>query len=587
MFGGLAMFLYGMELMGDGLKLTSGETLKRIMEKLTRNAFTGMLTGMLVTAIIQSSSATIVLSVGLMSAGLLTLRQAISIVMGANIGTTVTAQIIRLMDIDSSGNVILEFFKPTTLAPVTMVVGILLIMFIKKRGTRGVGEIFMGFGVLFSGLLTMTSAVSPLAESQAFLNILTRFADIPVLGILTGLVVTVVVQSSSAVIGMLQALSSTGAITFDVAYPLIMGSNLGTCIVTAFLCSINSTKDAKRTGVAHILFNVIGTVVFMVAMTVLHRLGAFGTLWTSVVNSGSIADFQTLFNLVTALLLLPFVNLLMTATMKIVKPDERDRERAADEGLLDEKLLVSPGLAMAEAGTAVGRMGSMAEKNLTLSFDQLTAYDPKRSEAISAREDRLDALADRADNFLVSLSRLMGSEKNEAQLNLLMQAVPDFERIGDYATNLDELGMQLSDTRVTLSDRAKAELGVMYEAVGEIVRLTVEAFTEDDNGLAAKVEPLEEVIDDMVVLLRDNHTERLREGTCTIGAGLVFLEALTHLERAADQCSSIALLMQARTNERIRESHHMYLRELHAEGNYEYDAELRRRREQYLPCLKG
>jgi phosphate:Na+ symporter len=319
MLGGLAMFLYGMEVMGVGLKKSSGETLRRILETLTRNTFTGVLTGMLVTGIIQASSATIVLTVGLMAAGLLTLRQAASIVMGANIGTTVTAQIIRLMDLETKGNAILEFFKPSTLAPIALIIGVILLVFIKRLGKGGLGEILIGFGILFSGLLAMTSAVSPLAESDFFLEIITKLAAMPLVGIVTGIVITVIVQSSSAVVGMLQALSSTGVMTFDLVYPLIMGINIGTCIVTAILCFIDSSRDAKRAAVVHILFNCIGTVVFMIGMWILRRLGAFGSLWESTVNSGSIANFQTLFNVITAIMLMPFTGFLVGASQRIIR----------------------------------------------------------------------------------------------------------------------------------------------------------------------------------------------------------------------------------------------------------------------------
>ena len=587
LFGGLAMFFYGMELMGDGLKLSSGEALKRILGKLTKNAFAGMLTGLAVTAIIQSSSATIVLTVGLMAAGILNLRQAVSIVMGANIGTTVTAQIIRLMDIDSSGNALLELFKPTTLAPIALIVGVILIMFIKKRGTKGTGEIFMGFGVLFSGLTTMTSAVSPLASSQAFFDILERFSQLPLLGILTGTVLTVIIQSSSAVIGMLQALSSTGAMTFSLVYPIIMGSNIGTCIVTAFLCSVGTSRDAKRVAAAHIIFNVIGTIMFMIGMTVLHRLGVFSVLWDKIVDSGDIANFQTLFNLITAAILLPFTNQLVALSSRIIRKDAAENRRDEEAGLLDSKLLISPGLALAEAGKAIARMGALATENLSVCVAQLLTYDPQRCPDIADREDRLDGFADKADNFLIALSKRLDANENEAEMNLLMQAVPDFERIGDYATNIDELAQRLAGNKLSFSDKARWEMSVVSEAVVEIVRLTVDAFERGDNAAAARVEPLEEVIDEMVLILRDNHTERLRQGKCTVNAGLVFLEVLTYLERAADQCSSVALLMLAREDERIRVNHHAYLRELHASGSTAYNAELEARRAEYLPRLSA
>ena len=278
LLGGLAMFLYGMEIMGDGLKQGSGSALKNFLGKLTQNAFLGLLTGTIVTAIIQSSTATIVLTVGLIGAGILNLRQAVSIVLGANIGTTVTAQLLRLMDIDGSSGSIIAFFKPDFLAPFALLIGIILLMFIKKGASKNIGMILVGFGVLFTGLNSMTDAVEPLAQSDAFVNIIAYFTDIPVLGIVVGLVFTVIIQSSSAMVGILQALSTTGVITFELVYPMIMGINLGTCVTTAFVCSIGSSKDAKRTGVVHIVFNTIGTILFMIAMTILRSAGAFPTL---------------------------------------------------------------------------------------------------------------------------------------------------------------------------------------------------------------------------------------------------------------------------------------------------------------------
>ncbi|MBQ1281447.1 MAG: Na/Pi cotransporter family protein, partial [Oscillospiraceae bacterium] len=348
LLGGLAMFLYGMEVMGDGLKQGSGAALKNVLGKLTNNIVMGVLTGTLVTAVIQSSTATIVLTVGLIGAGILTLRQAVSIVMGANIGTTVTAQIIRLMDIETSGPSLLTFFKPDTLAPLAMILGIVLIMFIKSNKTQSAGSIAMGFGILFAGLMSMTAAVEPLAESEAFVNAITRFSDMPVLGIVVGLVTTVIVQSSSAMVGILQALSTTGVMTFDLVYPIIMGINLGTCVTTAMVCAIGSSKDAKRAGVVHIVFNTIGTILFMIAMTILRSSGAFAGLWGSIVDSGVIANFETIFNLITAVALLPFTGLLVKISCVLVKDDPVKEDKYPELAALDRKLMISPAVALGE-----------------------------------------------------------------------------------------------------------------------------------------------------------------------------------------------------------------------------------------------
>ena len=585
LLGGLAMFLYGMEVMGDGLKDSSGPALKRILEKITHNVIMGVITGMLVTAVIQSSTATIVLTVGLMSAGVINLKQASSIVIGANIGTTVTAQIIRLMDVDSGGSILIEFFKPATLAPLAMIIGIILIMFIKKN-SKGVGQICMGFGVLFSGLLSMTAAVEPLSQSGVFLDIIGRFSNNPLLGILVGLVFTIIVQSSSAMVGMLQALSSTGVMTFNLVYPIIMGINIGTCVTTAIVCSIGSSKDAKRVGIVHILFNCIGTVIFMIGMTLMKSFGAFGDLWTSIVNSGHIANFQTLFNLITAVLLIPFAALLVKASMAIVKPDENEIDEHTELNGLDEKLYLAPAMALGEAVNVLSSMGQRAVENVRRGDSLFDNYDDTVKESILATEDRLDAFADRLDNFLVGLARNVDSEEDNRTINILMQANTDFERIGDYATNIQELAERLYKEGTSFSETARGEMKHMFAAVDEIASMAVLAFKNNNEELAKRIEPLEEVIDDMVAVLKEKHIDRLKSGTCSISTGLVFVETLTYLERVSDHCSNIGLLVLAR-NRRIELANlHGYIRDLHIGNTVEYSAEVQLRREQFLQPLQ-
>ena len=584
LLGGLAMFLYGMEIMSDGLKKSTGSALKTVLGKLTHNVFLGFLTGAVVTAVIQSSTATIVLTVGLISAGILNLKQATGIVMGANVGTTVTAQLIRLMDIDSGGNIVLKIFKPETLAPVALVIGIILVMFTKSSKFKNSGEIFAGFGVLFIGLLNMTGAVEGLENSQLFVDMITKVTEIPVLSILVGLVITVIIQSSSATVGILQALSSTGTLTFSLVYPMIMGINIGTCVTTAMVCSIGSNKDAKRTGIIHIVFNVIGTVLFMAVMAILRACGAFPELWNSVSDSGAIANFQTIFNLATALVLLPFAGLLVKLSMKLVK-DDPAKDFVKPFRVLDEKLFISPDIAIAEAEKAIAEMGRTAASNLTLSFDMFGKYSAEDGEKIRAREDRIDEFTDTCDNFLVRLSRHAKSGAQTRAINRLMQTNTNFERIGDYATDILEFAESMKRDGTTFSSGAKKELELMCSAVQEIVELTVSAVETGDLSTAEKVEPLEETIDDMIALLKDRHIERLKLGTCLVSTGLIFVETLTHLERAADQCSSIALLLLARENAEIMSNHHQYLRELHKGAKREYTEELNRRHQQYMDPL--
>lgn len=588
LLGGLAMFLYGIEIMGDGLKNSSGAALKRVLEKVTGNVLLGVLTGTLVTAVIQSSTATIVLTVALIGAGVLSLRQAVSIVLGANIGTTITAQIIRLMDIDSNGNIILEFCQPETLAPIALIVGIILIMFVKRKSSKTIGDIFIGFGILFSGLLNMTAAVEPLSESAEFANVLSVFSNSPLLGIISGTVLTVIVQSSSAMVGMLQALSSTGAMTFSMVYPIIMGINLGTCVTTAMVCSIGSSKDAKRTGVVHIAFNSIGTVLFMIAMTIMQKNGIFGeAFWTRTVDSGGIANFQTVFNLITAVVLLPFTNQLVALSKFLIRDDRISDQRHPELMTLDEKLYISPAVAVSEATKAVAAMGALAKENFARGCQELAKYDESMVAQINADEDCLDQFADMSDRFLIGLSKAVETEADDRQLDMLMQTVPNFERIGDYATNLVELSQRLVQEGSSFSANAQKELEIICSAVNEILTITVNAFANDDNTAAKSIEPLEEVIDDMVMILRDRHTKRLKNGACSVGPGLVFMEALTYLERASDQCSSIAVMMMARNNEAILQNHYEYLREIHAGNDAAYQAEKNRRREQYIKPLNA
>ena len=588
LLGGLAMFLYGMEIMSEGLKNASGAALKKVLEKVTSNAFFGVLTGTLVTAIIQSSTATIVITVGLITAGILNLRQAVCIVLGANIGTTVTAQIIRLMDIDSGGNWALELCKPSTLAPLAMFVAIILMMFVKRGNSKSVGEIFAGFAVLFTGLMSMTAAVEPLSDSPAFAEALGRFAQIPALGIVMGMVFTMIVQSSSAMVGMLQALSVTGAMSFNLVYPMIMGINLGTCVTTAMVCSIGSSKDAKRTGIAHIVFNVSGTILFIILMTVLKACGALPELWDKMCSSGDIANFQTIFNLVTAIILLPFTGLLVKLTYVFIKPDKDvAKDDYAALHTLDEKLMVVPSMAIAECTNAIGVMGRLTHQNFADSIAQLSAYSDEATVSIDTREERIDEFTDTAENFLVNLSKNVVDDDQNEIVNILMQTVTDFERIGDYATNINEFAERIHREKVVFSDRAKEELHSIFRAVSEIIDMATMAFEQNDEELARRIEPLEETIDDMVQYLRDSHIERLKSGRCTVSAGIIFLETLTYLERASDQCSSVGVLILSRNNEEIRKNHHEYLRELHKETDPAYSEELHRRRDEYLvPLIK-
>ena len=588
LLGGLAMFLYGIEVMGDGLKNSSGAALKRVLEKVTGNVVMGVLTGALVTAVIQSSTATIVLTVALIGAGVLNLKQAVSIVMGANIGTTITAQIIRLGSIESDGSFFLWLFDTDTLAPIALVIGIILVMFVKSKKSKTIGDICIGFGVLFVGLELMTDGVKPLIGTEAF-TAFVSFLENPLFGILFGLVLTVIVQSSSATVGMLQTVASVpgSGITFAMAYPVIMGINLGTCVTTAMVCSIGSSKDAKRTGVVHIAFNTIGTLLFLIVMTLMQKLAVFGeAFWIRAVDSGGIANFQTVFNLATAVVLIPFANQLVKLSLKVVKDDKPEEERHPELHTLDEKLYNSPAMALAVTMKAVADGGRLAQLNFQRGCSVLAKYDPVLVAEINKDEDCIDQFTDNTDRFLIGLSKTVETEIDDRQLDMLMQTVPNFERIGDYATNMVELAERLQSENASFSETAKKELALITAAVNEILDITVNAFANDDNDAAKAIEPLEETIDDMIMMLKDRHTKRLKNGQCSIGSGLVFMEALTYFERASDQCSSIAVMMLARNNEQILQNHYEYLREIHAGNDVAYMAEKDRRREQYICPLK-
>ena len=598
LLGGLAMFLYGIEVMGDGLKNSSGETLKKVLEKVTGNVVMGVLTGCLVTAAIQSSTATIVLTVALIGAGVLNLKQAVSIVMGANIGTTVTAQIIRLGFVESGGgNWLLWLFDTDTLAPIALVAGIILIMFVKKKSAKPIGDICIGFGILFVGLNLMTSGVKPLIGTSVFESFLTYLSN-PILGLLFGLVLTVIVQSSSATVGMLQTVAAATAtaalsdpsavvVTFAMAYPIIMGINIGTCVTTAMVCSIGTSKDAKRTGVVHIAFNTIGTVAFFIVMSIMQRFEFFGSeFWVRIVDGGGIADFQTVFNLITAIVLIPFADGLVKLSCWIVKDDEQPEIKHPELHTLCDKLYISPAVAIFETGKAVAAMGSIVKENFIRGCQQLVNYDENLVAVINEEEDALDQFADYSSKFMIGLSKNVENESENHILEMMLQTVPNLERIGDYATNLDELGESLKKDGASFSEAAKKELDILTSAVNEIIEITVEALTENDLNKAEMIEPLEETIDDMVMVLKAKHTKRLKNGECSITSGLIFMEALTYFERASDQCSSTAILMLAQDNPDILLNHHEYLHNMHKNGGAKYREMRNARIKQYVDPLK-
>ena len=564
LFGGLALFLYGMRLMGDGLKKGSSDAFKRAMEKVTNNPLVGFLLGLVVTAVIQSSTATIVLTSGLVGAGVMSLHQSIGVILGANVGTTVTGQIIRLLDVNASETSLLNFFKPSTLAPLAAIIGILFIMVVKGRKSDTVGSITMGFGILFTGLLGMTAAVSPLSESETFANMFYQLSGQPVLGFLLGTGVAFLLQSSSATIGILQAISTTGALTFSSVYAIIIGVNIGDCVTTAIVCSIGSEADAKRTGVIHILFNIAGSILVVAALMVLRGFGALDPLWDQVLTSGGIANVHTVFRLFSAILLLPVCNQFEKLSRKLVKDDVRLGESVEHElSLLDEKFFTSPAIALSGAGEAITTMARLARTGVMSAMSVLDEYNAHEIKVINENEDHIDKLADHVDNYLIRLSPHMPNGHGNDLLNYYIQCFGEFERIGDHAVNLTENAQEFIDRNASLSPMARQELKVLREVLGEILDYTYKAFAATDYEAARRIEPVEEVVDDLVATLRTNHIRRVRDGQCTVYAGLTFLDILVNVERIADQCSNIGVFTLSMTDERIMNNHHDYIHALH------------------------
>ena len=569
LFGGLALFLYGMRLMGDGLKKGSSAALKRALERVTGNPVMGFLLGLVVTAVIQSSTATIVLTSGLVGAGLLTLRQSIGIVLGANVGTTVTAQIIRLLDLDTGGGAVawLEVFKPSTLAPVFALLGILLIMAVKSRSAETAGSIAMGAGILFTGLLNMTAAVSPLSESAAFASAFSQLSTRPVLGFLVGAVATFIIQSSSATIGILQALCTTGALTFSSVYGIIIGVNIGDCVKTAIMCAIDSKADAKRTGVIHVLFNLVAAALIIVAIFVGYQAGWLDWLWGRHMSSGDIANVHTLFRLATAVLLLPMTPTFERLSYLLVKDDKQVGANVERElKMLDDKLFSSPALALASAKGAISTMARLSRDGVINAMDVLENYDQGAVDVILENEDHIDQLADAVDSYLIRLSARLGNNATNDTLNYYIQCFSEFERIGDYAVNLTENAAVLHEKKMEFSAAARQELRILSQALTEILDYASECFFSMDYDAARRVEPVEEVVDDMVATLRENHISRLREGRCMMYAGLTFLDVLVNAERIADQCSNLGIYTISQSPDCPIIKHHDYTRYLH-QGN--------------------
>lgn len=537
MLGGLALFLYGMHTMGEGLTKVSGGKLERILEKLTSNPFKAVLLGAMVTAVIQSSSATTVMVVGFVNSGIMKLNQAIGIIMGANIGTTITSWILSLSGIESD-NLFMQFLKPSNFAPILALVGIAFIMFLNSQKKKDIGMILIGFAVLMFGMDTMSGAVKPLADVPEFTGLLTMFSN-PVLGMLAGAFLTAVIQSSSASVGILQALCATGSITYGTAFPIILGQNIGTC-VTALISSVGANKNARRAALVHLYFNIIGTAVFMILFYSINAVVSFD-FFGDVAGPAGIAVIHTVFNVFATLILLPFARGLEKLAYITIREDEDEKEKKEMGSLLDERFLEQPAFAMERCRQVAAAMAELSQKALTEAISLITKYDEKKAKAVYRMEDEVDHYEDLLGSYLVKLSSRNLTEKDSRSLSTILHCIGDFERISDHAINIEESARKLYDQKLKFSEKAVGEVQVFTRAVTDILNLSIRAFEEEDEELANDIEPLEEVVDRLNKKMKKRHVKRLQNGKCNIETGLILSDLATNFERVADHCSNIGV----------------------------------------------
>ncbi len=574
LIGGLAMFLFGMQVLGDGLTKLSGSKMESILEKLTSNPVKGVFLGIAVTAVIQSSSATTVMVVGFVNAGIMKLSQAVGVIMGANIGTTVTSWILSLVGLEGD-NFILQMLKPQSFSPVLAIIGIFMIMLAKKEKFKDIGNIMVGFAVLMFGMNTMSETVKPLADVPEFAEFLLMFEN-PFFGVFAGMLLTAIIQSSSASVGILQALCSTGAVSYAVAIPIIMGQNIGTCI-TALLSSIGTSKNARRAALIHLYFNLIGTLCFLIAFYILHAIVDFGFM-NLAANEMGIAIAHSCFNVFATTLLLPFNKLLVKFAQFSIKdaPEEPTTEKAF--AILDERFLEVPGVAVEQCRNAATDMAHKAKEALMLAQSLFDQYDEAVLKEVMEKEDLLDRYEDELGSYLVKLSNRSLSEKDSHMLSILLHCIGDLERIGDHAVNLAHSAKEMYDKNLRFSSSAENELSVFVRAVNEILETAVSSFESQDEAIARSVEPLEEVIDQLNAEMKDRHVIRLRRGECTIEMGFILADVMNNYERVSDHCSNIAICA---IQENVNVEAHDYIVNLKTPDNTEFLAAVNKYKEKY------
>ena len=547
MIGGLALFLYGMNVMGDGLTRASGGRLEKILEKLTSSTWKGVLLGAAVTAVIQSSSATTVMVVGFVNSGIMTLQRAVGIIMGANIGTTVTSWILSLSGLQGDSFVI-KMLKPTSFSPILAIIGVCLLLFSRKDKKKDAGSIMIGFAVLMFGMETMSGAVKPLANVPEFTNILLMFKN-PVLGMLAGAVLTAIIQSSSASVGILQALCVTGAVSYGAAIPIIMGQNIGTC-VTALLSAIGANKNAKRAAMIHLYFNLIGTVVFMVLFYMINAAVHFPFM-AQMATPAMIAITHSVFNITATLVWLPFSNLLVRLACLTIRDDKADEVSREDQEfmILESRFLEKPAFAVEQGRNAAKHMEQDSRKTLDIALGLIHAYSDEQAERVQKLESKIDRYEDELGTYLVKLNNKDLSERDSHSVSIMLHCIGDFERISDHAVNIMESAQELHEKNLSFSPQAKNELQVLIAAVSRIVDTAYQVFDKQDLNLTRDVEPLEEIVDELSKELKRRHVNRLRLGECTIEMGFILTDLLTSLERIADHCSNISVcITQVREN---------------------------------------
>lgn len=571
--GSIALFIYGMTILGGRLEKLSSGRMEKVLEKLSNNVFKSVMLGALVTAAVQSSAATTVIVVGLVNAGILRLSSAIGVIMGANIGTTITGQILRLGDLENNENVgaVLKLLSPTTLAPFIAAVGLIIFMLSKKESVKTIGEILIGVGILFTGMNSLTEAVSPLSELQAFRDLFATLKN-PILGIIVGAVVTILLQSSSASVGILQTISTTGVLTFSAAFPIIMGQNIGTC-VTPIISAVGAGKNAKRAAAVHLYFNIIGTILFLAVVYALQGLIGL-PFWDKSIDMGGIANFHTFFNIVVTICFLPFTHLLEKLAMITIRDKKTEDGTPVSEftaPALEDRLLVSPSLAVQQASNTALAMGNLAFYNFENMRGLFTGnYDEKLIASLKDNEENIDRMEDRLNAYLVKINECELTDFENRRVTELLHLSSEFERIGDYTMNLIEDAEKLHENSVTFSPEAIRELDVISRACEEIIGMAIRCVELNDAALAAKVEPLEETIDYLNETLKARHIERLKEGKCVVESGVNFLDLLINLERISDHCSNIAVYVIGSQKNNTVINRHEFIQNAHAAKDEAY-----------------